>query len=103
MVLAIAFGIAVCTMTFTIYHAMATNPIPWKSDQLYAVTIDTWDPDEPYNEKSPEMPPQLMTYRDAHGAAHVGHPEAQRRDVQVGARARLGSSRAPSRSARSCA
>ena len=39
-------------MTFTIYHAMATNPIEWKSDQLYAVTIDTWDPDEPYDEKS---------------------------------------------------
>ena len=31
MVLAIALGIAVCTVTFTIYHAMATNPIPDKS------------------------------------------------------------------------
>ena len=28
MVLAIALGIAVCTVTFTMYHAMATNPIP---------------------------------------------------------------------------
>ena len=65
MVLAVALGIAVCTMTFTIYHAMATNPIEWKSDELYAVTIDTWDPDEPYNEKSPDVPPLLMTYRDA--------------------------------------
>ena len=34
MVLAIALGIAVCTVTFTIYHAMATNPIPEKSSQL---------------------------------------------------------------------
>jgi putative ABC transport system permease protein len=65
MVLAIALGIAVCTMTFTVYHAMATNPIAWKSDQLYAVTLDTWDPNEPYNEKEPELPPTLVTYRDA--------------------------------------
>ena len=65
MVLAVALGIAVCTMTFTIYHAMATNPIEWKSDELYAVTMDTWDPDEPYDKKSPDVPPLLMTYRDA--------------------------------------
>ena len=38
MVLAVALGIAVCTMTFTVYHAMATNPIEWKNDQLYAIT-----------------------------------------------------------------
>ena len=65
MVLAISLGIAVCTVTFTIYHAMATNPIPQKSAQLHAVTLDTWDPDEPYDEEAPEHPPQLMTYRDA--------------------------------------
>jgi putative ABC transport system permease protein len=64
MVLAIALGIAVCTMTFTIYHAMATNPIAWKNDQLYAVTMDNWDPDEAYSKDEPEMPPTLMTYRD---------------------------------------
>jgi putative ABC transport system permease protein len=65
MVLAVALGIAVCTITFTVYHAMATNPISWKSDQLYAVTIDSWDPEEPYDEKQPEMPPEQLTYRDA--------------------------------------
>ena len=65
MVLAIALGIAVCTVTFTVYHAMATNPIPHKSDQLYAVTLDTWDADEPYDDEKPEHPPTLMTYRDA--------------------------------------
>jgi putative ABC transport system permease protein len=64
MVLAIALGIAVCTMTFTIYHAMATNPIEWKSDQLYAVTLDTWDPKEAYDDDQPDVPPKLATYRD---------------------------------------
>ncbi len=71
MVLAIALGIAVCTVTFTIYHAMATNPIPQKSGQLYAVTLDTWSAERPYDDEKPENPPQLLTYRDAmylHGA-----------------------------------
>ena len=65
MVFAIALGIAVCTVTFTIYHAMATNPIPEKSAQLHAVTLDTWSPDRPYEDEKPENPPQLLTYRDA--------------------------------------
>lgn len=65
MVIGIALGIAVCTITFTIYHAMATNPIAWKNDELYAVTVDSWDPTEPANEKQPEMPPEQLTYRDA--------------------------------------
>jgi putative ABC transport system permease protein len=64
MVLAIALGIAVCTITFTVYHAMATNPIPHKSDQLYAVTLDTWDPQQAYEEDKPDDPPTIVTYRD---------------------------------------
>ena len=65
MVLAIALGLAVCPVTFTIYHAMATNPIPEKSAQLHAVTLDTWSPERPYEDEKPENPPQLLTYRDA--------------------------------------
>ncbi len=65
MVLAVALGIAVCTVTFTVYHAMSTNPIPWKGDQLFEVTVDSWDPQEPSDEDQPEMPPPLLTYRDA--------------------------------------
>ena len=65
MVLAIALGIAVCTVTFTMYHAMATNPIPDKSSQLYAVTLDTWSAERPYEEEKPDSTPTLQTYRDA--------------------------------------
>jgi len=65
MVLAVALGIAVCTITFTIYHAMSTNPIKWKSDNLYSVTVDSWDPKDPADEDQPEMPPSQLTYRDA--------------------------------------
>lgn len=65
MVIAVALGIAVVTVTFTIYHAMATNPIPHKTHTLYEVTVDSWDPKEPNDDRKPEMPPQLLTYRDA--------------------------------------
>jgi putative ABC transport system permease protein len=72
MVLAIALGIAVCTVTFTIYHAMGTNPIRWKNDALYAVTVDTWGTDEPYNKDEPQMPPTLLTHRDAMALQQAG-------------------------------
>jgi putative ABC transport system permease protein len=64
MVLAIALGIAVCIMTLTVYHAMSGNPIWWKSDQLYAVTMDNWDPKQPYRKDS-TLPPPEMTYKDS--------------------------------------
>ena len=39
MVGAIAFGIAGCIVTLTVYHTMSGNPIWWKSGVLYAVTV----------------------------------------------------------------
>jgi putative ABC transport system permease protein len=65
MVLAIAIGIGACVVTLTIYHAMSGNPIWWKNDVLYSVTLDNWDPNEPANSQRPELPPDQMTYRDA--------------------------------------
>jgi putative ABC transport system permease protein len=62
---AIALGIAVCTITLTLYHAMSNNPIWWKNDKLYAVTIDSWDPQRPDDEKHPDRPPPQLTYKDA--------------------------------------
>ena len=65
MVLAIALGIAVCIVTITIYKATSGNPIWWKNDRLYAVTLDSWDPNEPADEKHPQLPPPQITYKDA--------------------------------------
>ena len=65
MIGAVALGIAVCVMTLTMYHAMSGNPIWWKNDVLYAVTMDFWDPQQPNDEKKPELPPTQLTYRDA--------------------------------------
>jgi putative ABC transport system permease protein len=65
MIGAVALGIAVCVMTLTMYRAMSGNPIWWKNDVLYAVTMDFWDPQEPNDRDHPELPPPQLTYRDA--------------------------------------
>lgn len=62
---AIAFGIAACIVTLTVYHAMSANPIWWKNNVLYAVTMDSWDPGEPYFPSQPTLAPDMLTYRDA--------------------------------------
>ncbi len=74
MVLAIALGIAVCVMTLTVYHAMSGNPIWWKSDRLYAVTMDNWDPNTPYRRDS-KLPPPELTYKDAQYLFQSNIPE----------------------------
>ncbi|MFZ5841467.1 MAG: ABC transporter permease [Pseudomonadota bacterium] len=63
MVLAIAIGIGACMTTLTVYSLMAADPIPQKSDKLFAVRLDSWDPNQPWGE--PNEPPPELTYRDA--------------------------------------
>ena len=75
MVLAIALGIAVCVMTLTVYHSMSGNPIWWKNDRLYAVTMDNWDPKQPFSKKAPDLPPIEMTYKDTQALYRSDIPE----------------------------
>lgn len=63
MVAAIALGIGLFMSTLTINYLMGKNPIPHKSDQLYYVRVDSWDPNEPYEE--PNEPPDQLAYVDA--------------------------------------
>lgn len=65
MLCAIALGISVCVVTLTVYEATAKNPIWWKSDQLYSVTMDSWDPNEAADPKRPGLPPDQVTYKDS--------------------------------------
>jgi putative ABC transport system permease protein len=65
MIGAVALGIAVCITTLTMYRAMSGNPIWWKNDVLYAVTMDFWDPQEPAWDDKPHLPPPQLTYHDA--------------------------------------
>ncbi len=75
MIGAVALGIAVCVLTLTMYRAMSGNPIWWKNDVLYAVTMDFWDPEQPAWEDKPHLPPEQLTYRDAKAVYASDIPE----------------------------
>ncbi|HWK73919.1 MAG TPA: ABC transporter permease [Povalibacter sp.] len=64
---AMAAGIGTSLITLTLYHARAGNPIWWKSDRLFAVTLDNRlvDPQSDGNSRHPEYPPFMLTWRDA--------------------------------------
>jgi putative ABC transport system permease protein len=72
MVGAIAVGIGATTTTLTVYHLMSTNPIAYRNDVLRAVTVDSWNPDRPYDEERPWLPPPELTYRDAMAITGAG-------------------------------
>jgi putative ABC transport system permease protein len=65
MVTALGIGIAACVVTQTVYQAMSGNPLWWKNDRLYSVTMDNWSKEFPANEDRPHLPPSQLNYRDA--------------------------------------
>jgi putative ABC transport system permease protein len=65
MIAAIAVGIGVSMTTLTVYHLMSGDPIPDKSDVLFAVTMDSWDPLRPFDDDYPERAPHQLTFGDA--------------------------------------
>jgi putative ABC transport system permease protein len=65
MVFAIALGISVCMITLTSYRAAANNPAGERSSILFAASIDSWDPENPYEQYDKTLAPTMLTYRDA--------------------------------------
>lgn len=65
MVAAIAVGIGVSMTTLTVHYLMSGNPIPEKSDRLFAVTMDSWSPIRPFSDEYPERAPHQLTFHDA--------------------------------------
>ena len=63
MIAAIAVGIGASMTIITVNHVMSGNPIPQKSDQLFYVQLDGWDPNK-YDEEEFE-PSDQLTYLDA--------------------------------------
>lgn len=63
MVAAIAIGIGACMTIITVNYVMSSNPIPHKSDQLFYVQVDSFDP---HNQDDEDFEaPDQMTYLDA--------------------------------------
>jgi putative ABC transport system permease protein len=77
MVAAIAVGIGVSMTTLTVYYLMSGNPIPDKNDQLFAVTLDSWDPIRPFNDDKPERAPHQLTFHDAERLAKMAKGKRQ--------------------------
>ncbi len=76
-VLAIALGIGVATSMTTIHYVFAQNPLPEKSDVLYNVRIDTWDPNSEFFGVPPGEPPKAVTYQDMSGMMESTIPKHQ--------------------------
>ena len=77
MVAAIAVGIGVTMTTLTVYHLMSGDPIPQKSDVLFAVTMDSWDPLRPFDDDLPERAPHQITFHDAERLMQAGEAKRQ--------------------------
>jgi len=63
----IALGIAVSTAFVTTYYMLASDPIPEKSDVLYYVQVDSWDPEDSWSDDHPEYAPNQLNYTDFMG------------------------------------
>jgi len=75
MVLGIGLGIAASMTTLTVMHLMGADPIPWKSDKLHYVQLDSWDANNPYYDDG--RPPDQVTYRDATALMAAGKADKQ--------------------------
>ena len=71
MIGAIAVGIAISMTTLSVYYLMSSNPIPAKSDRLFAVTLDSWNPIRPFDDDYPERAPHQLTHQDAARLANL--------------------------------
>ena len=74
MVAAIATGIGACMTIVNIDYVMSGNPIPHRSEILFHVQVDSWDPFEAAVD--PDLPPRQVTYRD--GTALLAAKKARR-------------------------
>jgi putative ABC transport system permease protein len=73
MVAALGLGIGAFMTTFTVYYLMSGDPIPHKSDVLFAVQLDNWDPNSPPTESAEDVQPQL-TWQDGQNLLRADTP-----------------------------
>jgi len=61
---AIALGICVSTSFIALRHIFEKDPLPGKSQNMFYVRLDNWDPSRAYNADDPKSLPLMITYRD---------------------------------------
>jgi putative ABC transport system permease protein len=77
MIGAIALGVGVCITTLTVYRLMSGNPLAHRNDVVYSVTLDSWDPQRPWRDEQPELPPHELTFRDAQALYQSDIPDRE--------------------------
>jgi putative ABC transport system permease protein len=77
MIAAIGIGIGVCMTAITVFYVMSGDPIPHKSDSLFAVQLNAGEAPGPYDPERPERIPELLTYRDAKTLLESDIPDRQ--------------------------
>jgi len=75
MVAAIAVGIGACMTIINVDYVMSGNPIPHRSDVLFHVQVDNWDPNDAYED--PDLPPEQVTYLDGSALLQAGKARRQ--------------------------
>ena len=78
MIAAIGVGIGASMTTLTVFRAMAGDPIPHKSQQLFAVQIDNWGPKKGIVQSDKDNLETQISYIDAIGLmnAHAAHRQS---------------------------
>jgi putative ABC transport system permease protein len=78
MIAAVGVGIGASMTTLTVFRAMASDPIPGKSRQLFSVQIDNWGPQPGRNGGFPDKLQPQISYTDALGFmnAHAAYRQA---------------------------
>ena len=63
----VAVGICIATTITTVRHMFSKDPLPGKSERLFYVRMDNWDPATPYpdNDNDPHTVPTQIALRDA--------------------------------------
>ncbi|MBL8297178.1 MAG: ABC transporter permease [Rhodanobacteraceae bacterium] len=82
MVFGIALGIGTSMTSLSVFYLMGSDPIPWKSDKLFAVQLDNWSAEQPY--RTPNEPPDQITYLEAKALMEAGKADLQTAMYKVG-------------------
>jgi putative ABC transport system permease protein len=82
MICAIAIGIGVTMTSLSVYHMMSMDPLPQKSDNVYAVQLNTRDESSDWWTED-DLPHQI-TYQDAINLYRADFPRIKTPSVRTG-------------------
>lgn len=74
---AIALGICVSTTFIALRHVFEKDPLPGKSETIFNVRLDNWDPTRAYDPDNPKSLPIMVTYRDMRALMQSDIPTRQ--------------------------